>query len=53
LTKAAMLGPVRPLTAAEMAEIGNKTNRDSHVSKLWDYYTGNALAEGAIEAGWL
>jgi len=51
--KAAMLGPVKPLTADEMAEIGNKTNRNSHVFKLWDYYTGNALSDGAIDAEWL
>tara|TARA_B100000315_G_scaffold259263_1_gene314582 strand:+ start:2262 stop:2807 length:546 start_codon:yes stop_codon:yes gene_type:complete len=51
--KAAMLGPVKPLSHAEMQEIEAKTSRSKHISKLWDYYTGNAVAADVFPQDWL
>ncbi len=51
--KAAMLGPVKALSQAEMREIEAKTSRPNHIAKLWDYYTGNAVAADVFPADWL
>ena len=51
--KAAMLGPVKALSQAELSEIQDIADRDHHVGKLWDYYTGQALRDGAIDEEWL
>lgn len=50
--EAAMLGPVRPLTPAEMEEINRNTDRGRHVAKLWKYYLGRALAKGIVGPDW-
>ena len=51
--KAAMLGTVKPLSQADMAEISSKLNRAAHTAKLWDYYTGLAVAAGAVPPDWV
>jgi L-ribulose-5-phosphate 4-epimerase len=51
--KAAMLGPVKALSQAEMQEIEAKTSRPNHIAKLWDYYTGNAVAADVFPTDWL
>jgi len=51
--KASMLGTVKPLSQAEMQDIEAKTSRSNHIKKLWEYYTGNAVASGVFPANWL
>jgi L-ribulose-5-phosphate 4-epimerase len=51
--KAAMLGTVKSLNQADMAEIAANLNRDAHTAKLWDYYTGLAVSAGAVPPEWL
>lgn len=51
--RAAMLGRLRPLGEDEMAEITAHQHRAAHVAKLWDYYTGQAVRDGAVPAEWL
>jgi L-ribulose-5-phosphate 4-epimerase len=46
---AALLGPVRALTDAEMTSFALDLKRDKHVSKLWTYYTGRARMRGLLQ----
>jgi ribulose-5-phosphate 4-epimerase/fuculose-1-phosphate aldolase len=49
---AACLGPVAPLTEAEMAEFCSDFDRGRHIDKLWEYYVGRGRASGILPAGW-
>jgi L-ribulose-5-phosphate 4-epimerase len=49
---AACLGPVAPLTAAEIAEFSHDFDRDRHIAKLWEYYVGRARAAGVLPEAW-
>lgn len=49
---AASLGPVVPLTAAEIANFHNEFNRARHIDKLWEYYVGRGRASGVLPADW-
>lgn len=46
---AAMLGPVKPLTAAETDAFLASFNRPRHVAKLWQYYAGRGRAAGVLD----
>ncbi len=50
--RAASLGPVVPLSAAEIAGFLREFDRSRHIAKLWTYYTGRARASGLLPAGW-
>jgi L-ribulose-5-phosphate 4-epimerase len=50
---AASLGPVVPLTAAEIAGFNREFNRARHIDKLWDYYVGRGRASGVLPADWV
>lgn len=52
LYKAAQLGPIKPLTEAEMEAFTTRFRRNRHIRKLWDYYCGRAIREDAIPAYW-
>ena len=49
---AASLGPVVPLTAAELANFKSEFNRERHIDKLWEYYVGRGRASGVLPADW-
>jgi ribulose-5-phosphate 4-epimerase/fuculose-1-phosphate aldolase len=49
---AASLGPVIPLTAAEIASFQSEFNRERHIDKLWEYYVGRGRASGLLPADW-
>ncbi len=49
---AAMLGPVRALTAEEMTAFARDLHRGKHVAKLWSYYAGRSRASGVLPAAW-
>jgi L-ribulose-5-phosphate 4-epimerase len=49
---ASLLGRVRPLSAAEIAGFEQDLKRDKHISKLWTYYVGRALASGLVAREW-
>jgi ribulose-5-phosphate 4-epimerase/fuculose-1-phosphate aldolase len=49
---ACMLGRVLPLTAEEIASFGDDIKRDKHLSKLWTYYVGRAIAMGLVPEDW-
>jgi ribulose-5-phosphate 4-epimerase/fuculose-1-phosphate aldolase len=53
LYRAAMLGRVVPLTAAEIAAFQADFDRDRHVAKLWTYYVAGGRAKGLLPADWL
>ena len=50
--RAAALGPVRPLTQAEMNSFLESFNRPRHVTKLWRYYLGRCVRSGAVSQAW-
>lgn len=50
--RAAQLGPVRPLTQAEMAAFAERFDRDRHVAKLWAYFVARGLDSGVLPAEW-
>ena len=49
---AACLGPVVPLTEAEMAGFSDEFDRDRHIGKLWEYYVGRGRASGLLPDAW-
>lgn len=49
---AAVLGPVVPLSAAEIKSFADDFNRERHIDKLWDYYVGRGRASEIIPADW-
>jgi ribulose-5-phosphate 4-epimerase/fuculose-1-phosphate aldolase len=49
---AACLGSVVPLSAAEMAGFQREFNRERHIAKLWEYYTGRGRTGGLLPADW-
>ena len=50
--RAAALGPVRPLSAEEIAGFLREFDRGRHVAKLWAYYIGRGRARGLLPAAW-
>ena len=50
--RAALLGRVKPLSAAEIAAFLHDFKRDRHVPKLWSYYIGRGHAAGVLPAAW-
>ena len=50
--RAAALGPVLPLTPAEIAGFRRDFKRDKHIAKLWRYYVGRGHAAGLWPAEW-
>jgi ribulose-5-phosphate 4-epimerase/fuculose-1-phosphate aldolase len=52
LYQAALLGPILPLTAEEMAGFRRSFKRDRHASKLWAYYVGRGCASGLLPESW-
>ena len=50
--RAAQLGPVLPLTKAEMDSFLERFRRPRHVRKLWDYYMGRGITSGAVPEEW-
>ena len=52
LYRAAALGPVTPLSAAEMDSFLERFDRPRHVDKLWRYYVGRSLRDGAMPEAW-
>jgi ribulose-5-phosphate 4-epimerase/fuculose-1-phosphate aldolase len=53
LYRAATLGRVKPLSAAEMAGFRHDFDRDRHVAKLWRYYVGQGRSSGLLPEAWL
>ncbi|HLY64988.1 MAG TPA: class II aldolase/adducin family protein [Chloroflexota bacterium] len=47
--QARAIGPLLPLTQAELELLISRSNRDQHIGKLWRYYVGKGLSEGALE----
>ena len=52
LYRATLLGKVKPLTPAEMTAFRRDFTREHHADKLWSYYVGKGIADGAIPADW-
>jgi len=50
LYRAAALGPVRPLSADEVAAFTATFDRARHTAKLWTYYVGRGLAVGVLDS---
>jgi L-ribulose-5-phosphate 4-epimerase len=50
--RAAMLGPVLPLSDAEMQGFLHDFRRDRHIAKLWSYYVGIGRAKGLLPKTW-
>jgi L-ribulose-5-phosphate 4-epimerase len=50
--RAAALGGVLPLTAAEIAAFLDDFDRPRHVAKLWKYYVGIGRAHGLLPKSW-
>jgi ribulose-5-phosphate 4-epimerase/fuculose-1-phosphate aldolase len=50
--RAASLGPVVPLSAAEIAAFESDFDRPRHVAKLWKYYVGRGQASGLLPSAW-
>lgn len=50
--RAALLGPVKPLTAAEMEAFISRFRRPRHIRKLWNYYLGRGIDSGALPGAW-
>ena len=50
--RAAQLGNVQPLSAAEIAAFSGRFDRDRHVAKLWAYYVARGLDSGVLPADW-
>ncbi len=49
---AASLGPIMPLTTAEMKNFDDDFDRPRHIGKLWEYYVGRGRAGGVLPADW-
>jgi ribulose-5-phosphate 4-epimerase/fuculose-1-phosphate aldolase len=49
---AASLGPVAPLTPAELKAFADDFDRARHIDKLWEYYVGRGRASGVLPADW-
>ena len=52
LYRAAVLGRVKPLSAADMAQFRREYDRVHHVRKLWRYYVGRSRSKGLLPADW-
>lgn len=50
--RAAALGAVAPLTAAEIAGFLRDFDRPRHIAKLWAYYVGRGRRGGRVPGGW-
>ena len=50
---AALLGPVKPLTQAEMGVFLERFRRPRHIRKLWNYYVGRGVEAGLLPREWL
>jgi hypothetical protein len=50
--RAAALGPVIPLSNAELAGFLRDFDRDRHVAKLWKYYVGRGRRSGRLPEAW-
>lgn len=50
--QAAALGPVIPLSDAELAGFLRDFDRDRHVAKLWKYYVGRGRRSGRLPDVW-
>ena len=53
LYRAAALGPVTPLTRTEMSSFLERFDRPRHIAKLWRYYVGRSLRDGAMPEDWV
>lgn len=51
--RAAQLGPLRPLSEAEVGAFAERFDRDRHTAKLWSYYLRRGADRGAVPAAWL
>lgn len=47
--QALAIGPLLPLTEAELDLLTSRDNRRQHIGKLWRYYVGKGLQEGALD----
>lgn len=52
LYRAAAIGRVNPLTKQEAEAFMHSFDRPWHSQKLWDYYTGNAIKAGVLDASY-
>ena len=52
LRDAMAIGKLRPLTEAEADTMAASFDRARHVSKLWAYYVGRGIKEGALPESW-
>lgn len=43
---------IMPLTAEELARVGQYEERDHHVRKMWNYYATEGRKSGVIPEGW-
>ncbi len=50
--RAAALGSVMPLSAAEIAGVLRAFDRARHIAKLWSYYVGRGRRSGVLPAAW-
>jgi L-ribulose-5-phosphate 4-epimerase len=50
--RAATLGPIIPLSEAEVAAFQREFDRDRHVAKVWRYYAGRARRRGGLPEAW-
>jgi len=50
--RAAQLGPMKPLTEAEIEAFAVRFRRASHIRKLWAYYVNRGFASGSLPAAW-
>jgi ribulose-5-phosphate 4-epimerase/fuculose-1-phosphate aldolase len=48
--QALAIGPLLPLTEAELQLLNERDNRRQHIGKLWRYYVGKGLQEGALDS---
>ncbi|HVA23054.1 MAG TPA: class II aldolase/adducin family protein [Chloroflexota bacterium] len=47
--QALAIGPLLPLTKDELDLLTSRDNRRQHIGKLWRYYVGKGLQEGALD----
>ncbi|HEY8691992.1 MAG TPA: class II aldolase/adducin family protein [Chloroflexota bacterium] len=48
--QALAIGPLLPLTNDELELLTSRDNRRQHIGKLWRYYVGKGLQEGALDS---
>jgi L-ribulose-5-phosphate 4-epimerase len=48
--QAQAIGPLLPLTKDELELLISRNNRRQHIGKLWRYYVGKGLQEGALDS---